>query len=190
MSSVSHTPPFIITPYTGPGTTAGNQPPATPPDQQPYIVAPFNQIIAAKHQGLKTAKRTALTTDCGAQGNEKRPPMARRRALKTIQINATVAGDNILIPGIAGIKQIFEMVLWNVSAQNLILQQGPSGAASTITLFQIPGMPATFGLFLGFNGSFEQPHFEIDNNQPFVLNLSAGTQVTGFIRYRIIAGQA
>ena len=53
-----------------------------------------------------------------------------------------------------------------------------------ITLLDLVNFPALTGFLLGFNGNFEQPHWEIDNGQPLVLNLSAGTQVTGFIRYR------
>ena len=100
-----------------------------------------------------------------------------RKQLKLIQINALLVGDNIIIPASAGVKQIFEMVMWNVAAQTIIWQQGLTSGGTPIVQTKFTGFPALTGFVLGFNGSFEMPHWEIDNLQPLVLNLSVGTEV-------------
>jgi len=163
-------------------------PPSTTVAQQPLIQNPFNQLLAQKHAGLATAKRYALGTVCDPSGQPQPPTGASlRRQLKFIQINAQVTGDNVLIPQFSGRKQIYEVVIWNAASQTLLFQQGVTGN-NPIPLFNIPGMPGNVGFTLGFNGNFDMPHWEVDNNQPLVLNLSAGSQVTGFIRYRIDNG--
>lgn len=157
---------------------------------QPYIPNPYNQILAQKHTLVRGAVRTARGTVCDANGHPLPVSAAKRRnQLKLIQINAASAGDNIVIPALAGVKQIFELVMWNVTGQTVQWQQGLTSAGA-ITQMRITDMPSLFGFNLGFNGSWEQPHWEIDNGQPLVLNLSVGTQVDGFIRYRVQNGSA
>jgi hypothetical protein len=101
-------------------------------------------------------------------------------------INANIAGDTALIPTLSGKKLIYEIVLWNVTAQTIAFYQGPS--ASGILLLRLTGFPSLTGFTLGFNGNFSQPHFEVDAGQQFVLNLANATQVDGFIRYSIGGG--
>ena len=156
-----------------------------------YIANPYNQILAQKHGQLSRAIRYALSTNCDpATGEPKLTRAQMRKQLKTIQVNATAAGDNIIIPALAGIKDIYELVMWNVTAQDLIWQQGTTNSANPDNPFAaLPSsLPNTSGFTLGFNGNFEMAHWEIDNGQVLVLNLSAGTQVTGFIRYRVRNG--
>lgn len=149
------------------------------------IPNPWNAKLAEKHVGLANAVRYALGTVCDP--TTRKPPSggAGRRQLKLIQINALAAGDNVIIPALAGVKEIFEVFMWNVAAQDIIWQQGMTGAANTFTINQLPAFPATSGFVLGMSTRWDMPHWEIDNNQPLVLNLSVGTQVTGFIRYRV-----
>ena len=140
---------------------------------------------------MRNAQRVTLPTNCDpVTGEPQIPRAALNRQLKFIQVNATLAGDNIVIPPLAGIKQIFEIVLWNVAAQTLRLTQGAANSANGLTLLQLTNFPALAGLTLGFNGSFDQPHWELDNGQPLVLNLGGGTQVDGFVRYRVKNGTA
>jgi hypothetical protein len=148
---------------------------------------PYNEALAQKHVALKKTFRFALGTLCDPTT---RKPVAGsgRRQLKHIQINATVAGDNIIIPALAGNKDILELFMWNVTAQDLVWQQGETASGNNIILAQLPSFPATSGFVLGMSAQWDMPHWEIDNNQPLVLNLSAGTQVTGFIRYRVQNG--
>lgn len=152
------------------------------------IPNPWNSLLAQKHAGLANAERYQIGTLCDPTGNPIPPSgPSLRKQLKTIQINATLAGDNIIIPALAGEKAILEVVMWNTAAQDLRWQQGASGD-TPITLLDLPGFPATTGLTLGFNGNFDESHWDVDNNQPLVLKTSAGSQVTGFIRYRIVSG--
>jgi hypothetical protein len=152
------------------------------------IPNPYNQILAQKHGQLQRASRVALGTQCDPQGQPVVSKTALRRLLKTIQINATVAGDNIVIPALAGVKQIYEVVIWNVAAQDLTFQQSSTLSANSITLLDLPSFPATTGFTLGFNGNWDMSHWDIDNNQPLILKLGTGTKVTGFIRYRVANG--
>lgn len=155
---------------------------------QLYIDKAWNQILAQKHVQARGAVRMALGTVCDAQGKPKLAKAALRRQLKFIQINVSGVGDHIIIPaGQAGAKQIFEVVLWNVGAQTLRFTQGTTGT-NPITLLQLTTFPALTGFTLGFNGSWDMPHWEIDNGQPLILNTDGGTQVDGFVRYRVQNG--
>lgn len=158
----------------------------TPP--QSLIPAPFNQVLAQKHSLLRNAVRFAIGTVCGPGGTPVAPTVKPRTTLKTIPFNIANAGDNIIIPALAGVKQIYEFVFWNVAAQDVFIQQGTTGSASFLPLLPLPSFPATTGITLGFNGNFDQSHWDIDNGQPFVINLANGTQATGFIRYRVANG--
>ena len=152
------------------------------------IPNPYNQILAQKHGQVQRAFRFALGTLCDTSGQPIVSKTALRKLLKTIQINATAAGDNVVIPALAGVKQIYEVVLWNVAGQDITFQQASSTSNNSITLLALPGFPATTGFTLGFNGNWDMSHWDIDNNQPLILKLGGGTQVTGFIRYRVANG--
>lgn len=156
--------------------------------QAGIILNPYNEVLAQKHAQLRRAVRFALSPTCDPQTMQpKLSGVQLRRQLRTIQIDASTAGDNTLIPATAGVKQIYELVLWNVAAQTLIFRQGTS---SGFRVLRLTDFPALTGFTLGFNGSFDQPHWEIDNGQPLILNLAASTQVDGFIRYRVQNGTA
>lgn len=151
------------------------------------ITTPYNQILAQKHGMIRRALRYALAPMCDPSTGEPRMTKAQlRRQLRTVPIVALTLGDNILIPaGIAGAKEIFELVLWNVTAQTIALQQGLTAGGNAVPWFRLTDFPDKNGYTLGFNGSFEQPHFEVDNLQPLVMNLQNGTEVDGFLRYRV-----
>lgn len=155
------------------------------------IANPYNQVLAEKHGMMVRAVRFALTTQCARDVNGQ-PVLSGpqlRRQLKTVQINTAAAGDSIVIPALAGIKQVYEFFLWNVAAQTIIVQQGGTGTSQRIQLMRLTGFPALTGFTLGFNGNFEQPHWEIDNGQSLVI-VGAGTQIDGFVRYRVANGTA
>jgi len=153
-----------------------------------YVPNPGNLILSQKHGQLKGAYRFAMSTVCDPQTKQPRLTGRQlRRQLKTIQIDAAVAGDNIIIPVSGGAKQIYEVFLWNVTQQTIQFQQGTTGDHS-IRLLRVTDCPSLFGVVLGFNGNFDQPHWELDNSQPLILNLQNGTQCDGFIRYRVQNG--
>jgi hypothetical protein len=142
----------------------------------------WNPVLSERKDVLARAYRHPISPGCDLP-DPSSTALQRRSSLLSVPINATAAGDYPLISTLIGRKLIYELVLWNVAAQNLALYQGPS--ATGILLLQLPSFPATTGLTLGFNGNWEQTHFDIDAGQPFILNLQNATQVTGFLRYRI-----
>jgi hypothetical protein len=154
----------------------------------PLTPNPYNATLAQKHVGLANVYRYALATVCDPTTMRPAAASSGRRQLKHIQINATAAGDNIVIPALAGAKEIMELFMWNVAAQDIVWQQGETASANPIVLTRLPSFPATSGFVLGMSAQWDMPHWEIDNNQPLVVNLSVGTAVTGFIRYRVANG--
>lgn len=143
---------------------------------------PYNTTLQQRKDALAIAYRHPITPGCDLPTPES-TAVQRRSSLLRVPINANAAGDYQLISTLIGEKLIYEIFLWNVTAQNLALYQGPS--AGGILLLALPSFPSASGLTLGFNGNFEMPHFEIDAGQAFVLNLQNATQVTGFVNYRI-----
>ncbi len=153
------------------------------------LMSPFNQALQTKREQLARAVRYAITPACNPiTGVPQLTPNQLRRQLISIPIIASIAGDNALIPTTSGQLLIYEVVLWNSSAAaiNMALYQGPS--AIGVLLLPISNFPATTGFTLGFNGSFEQPHFEIDTGQELILNLSTTGPVQGMIRYKVANG--
>lgn len=153
-----------------------------------------NGILRARAALLKQARRTALYPGCvadeslqasaAASGDATSPAPRKNWHLRRVPINISTAGDNALISTLIGQKNIYEMFLWTAGGANsLTLSQGPS--ATGILLLTVPNVPATTGIFLGFNGNFDQPHWEIDPGNVLTLNLSAATQVTGFLVYAV-----
>ncbi len=155
----------------------------------PTLNNPWNRMLQARRVSLANASRSAITP-ANCQPAIASSPAAverqQRSQLLSVPVLALAAGDNQLIPTLTGKKLIYEVVLWNVGAQTLAFWQGPS--ASGILLTKFTNFPALTGFTLGFNGNFAMPHWEIDSGQPLVLNLSAGTEVDGFIRYKISSG--
>jgi len=142
----------------------------------------FNEILRDRAAALKKAYRHPIFPGCDLK-DPKSTPLQRRASLLHVPFDFSGAGDNQLISTLTGKKLIYEILIWNVVAQDLALYQGPS--ASGILLLPWPSVPNTTGLTLGFSGNFEQPHFEIDAGQTFVLNLQNATRVTGFVKYRV-----
>jgi hypothetical protein len=145
-------------------------------------VNPFNSMLRERAQLLTQAYRHPIYPGCTLDPPEA-TPLQRRASLLTVPIIAGTAGDTQLISTLIGRKLIYEVVLWNVAAQNLAFYQGTS--ATGILLLRLTAFPATTGFVLGFNGNFDQAHWEIDAGQPLTLNLQNSTEVDGFIRYRV-----
>lgn len=157
------------------------------PIDDDVINRPFNAILRQKHQQIRGAVRFALSTVCDPNGKPLRNAVLRKQLLR-VQINASTTGDTILIPaGVGGLKQIYEMVVWNVTGQTLTFQQGFT-ASNPIVQLRLTDFPDATGYTMGFCGSFDFPHWEIDNGSPLVLHIDGGTQVDGFIVYRVQNG--
>lgn len=149
----------------------------------------YNEVLGQKHGQARGAIRFAWSTNLKLDhsGDPILTRAQRRLQLRTIQINVNTIGQNIIIPPISGTKEIFELFMWNVGAQTLIWQQGTVGGF-VLPLLQLTDYPALTQLSLPFNGSFEQPHWLLDNNAPLVLVTAAATQIDGYIRYRVNNG--
>jgi hypothetical protein len=152
-------------------------------------VNPFNQALDKRRGMLARAVRYALTPNCNpVSGAPNLTPQQALKQLLSIPINATIAGDNPLIPTTSDPILVYELFLWNSSAAPIdwALYQGPS--ANGILLLPVSNFPPTTGLFMGFNGNWEMPHFTIDTGQPFILNQSTTGPTQGFIKYKIQNG--
>ncbi len=109
-------------------------------------------------------------------------PNANNAEVNHIIISAAAAGDNTLISPPGQSLEILELFLLNnVGAQTLILKDG-----ALVPLVQMSAAAIGAGYFFGFSGT-GQPHFKVSAGNPLVLNLSVGSQVDGFVKYRIAA---
>lgn len=153
-----------------------------------------NAALADRRAQLKRAVRTALFPGCsipvsgsagpGSSGDAGTSAAAPNWHLRRVPFDVSTSGDNVLISTLTGQKNIYEIFIWTAGGTNDVnLYQGPS--ATGILLLPVPNFPGQTGLFLGFNGNFDQPHFEIDAGNTLVLNLSAATRVTGLIVYAV-----
>lgn len=125
--------------------------------------------IASELAALQTARRAPTAAAAAA--------LLSGEMIHSV-ITANSAGNNILIPAGQRIA-VMEIFLWNAAgAQTLILQDGVT------PLNRLTGMPAGSGLMFGFAGNGE-PHFRIAAGNAFLLNLSVGTLVDGFVKYRL-----
>ncbi len=107
-------------------------------------------------------------------------PTATSAEVNHIIISAAAAGDNTLISPPGQPLEIMELVLLNnVGAQTIILKDG-----ALVPLVQMTSAAAGAGYFFGFAAN-NQPHFRVSAGNALVLNLSVGSQVDGFVKYRI-----
>jgi hypothetical protein len=98
-------------------------------------------------------------------------------------ISNSASGDNSVITGFSNSQvtcctiAIYELMLWTGGGANTVIIKSGTGS----TLFTWESAPIACGLFLL---KTDQPHFVTVLGQAFVLNLSAATTVTGYVRYR------
>jgi hypothetical protein len=99
-------------------------------------------------------------------------------------IRASSNGDNTLIQAPRGRIAIYKLALWNPSAiVNIQLWDGASSSAFAKLLYELDSVPLAMGLTEGYS---PDPHFIIREGNPFVLNLSQATTISGYLKYRII----
>jgi hypothetical protein len=97
-----------------------------------------------------------------------------------VPIFANAAGDNTIIPSPNRPILIMELFLWNaVGAQTWQIKDG-----AVQLLVQQANVPVSGGLMLGLTGN-GAPHFKVSQGNSFVLNLSAGTEVDGYVKYKL-----
>lgn len=95
-----------------------------------------------------------------------------------LQFDVSDVGDNIIVAGSgSGKLNIYQLDLWNVAQQTIQFFRGSVSLRGAFTDF--PAL-SQYGLALQ-----DKPHFTCLPGQPFIIRLSGGTPVTGFIKYRL-----
>ena len=123
--------------------------------------------LASRTAALRIAQRIAPAT---APGDD----------IIHVLIFANAAGNNIVVPSPNRAFDVLEIKIWNgVGAQTVQIKDG-----TLVVLDQMTNMPAPFAYFGGFSGN-GQPHYRISNGNPLILNLSLGSQIDGFVKYRL-----
>jgi hypothetical protein len=129
-------------------------------------------------EGAVNEHDITLAADLVAASRAVRTPQSSDPVMVALPIDITTLGDNIVIFGAGSSRiTIYELDLWNVSSQTIKLLDGANALRGPYT-----NLPDTTGVYLGHTG---RPHFQLSPGQPFIINLSAGTQVTGYVRYRL-----
>ena len=101
-------------------------------------------------------------------------------SLFRVAFDISTVGDNTIIPGNTGLGKIsiYQLDLWNATAaQDIGLKDGPNPLRGTLANF-----PAQMGYALTFQDAY---HFQLTPGNSFVINISGGTRLTGFVRYRM-----
>lgn len=89
------------------------------------------------------------------------------------------AGQGIIVPGIAGkIVEVWELFLFNTAEQDLHFKDAGTRSLSG----PMAAFGAKSGFFLPYTGS---PHWELNPGSSLTLDVSVGTQVSGFVLYRL-----
>lgn len=95
-------------------------------------------------------------------------------------ININTSGDNTILSAVAGVTyKIYDLVLFNgvATAQVVVVKDAAGGnSLATLTLPLAVGQPVTIT-------NDVVPQWLTQQAGAFVLNLSAATQVTGFVQY-------
>ena len=93
-------------------------------------------------------------------------------------INVATAATHTIIQGTPGARiDIYELMIWNVAAQDFEYYDGADSLSGPLDSF-----PAESGLFLPNVG---EARFRLQPGNSFNLQLSAATQVSGHVLYRV-----
>jgi hypothetical protein len=104
---------------------------------------------------------------------------ALKSPAKNQPFNVGAAGDNVLIAGTPGYRiAVHQLTLWNTGQQHIRLLDRDIDLQGPLTDF-----PANTGYMLPYQ---DEPHFVLIDGNPLVANLSAGSALTGFIKYRLL----
>lgn len=98
-----------------------------------------------------------------------------------VRISLAAIGSHTLVQGVLGSRiAVYEFLLWNVAEQDLELLNGSDSLTGPLETF-----PAQSGMYLPNVG---EPHFDLDTGNSLIFSLSAATQVSGFLLYRMVSG--
>ena len=106
-------------------------------------------------------------------------PALSSAGFQRASIDTAAAGDSVIVAARPGLAVcVYEMVFWNAAAKTVQFWSNPAGT-------QIDGdyvLPVNVGFVLDEQSSF--PRFCTVSGQSFVINLSAATQLTGWVHFR------
>ena len=106
-------------------------------------------------------------------------PALSSAGFQRASIDTAAAGDSVIAAARPGLAVcVYEMVFWNAAAKTVQFWSNPAGT-------QIDGdyiLPVNVGFVLDEQSSF--PRFCTVSGQSFVINLSAATQLTGWVHFR------
>lgn len=128
----------------------------------------FNAALNLDFQLARLAKR-----DQGSQSAKLEPVMNH----VPFQILGA-PGDYVVVAGTPAARiTIYELDIWNVALQTITLMDGPDRLRGPLT-----GFPASSGRGWEDTG---KPHFQCSPGRDFIINLSAGTEVSGYVKYKM-----
>ena len=128
----------------------------------------YNQALNLDFQLALRARR-----DQGSQARDPGPVMNH----VPFQI-VGAPGDYIVVAGSPAARiTIYELDLWNVEQQTITLLDGPDCLRGPLTNF-----PALAGTKWDNTG---KPHFQLSPGRDFKINLSAGSEVSGYVKYKM-----
>lgn len=176
----------------------------------PYIVVEPGQLKVQIHSLNNAAKRTQLAlyfaippavaeADAGNQTLAAEDALARgakreradlyRQAgaldpldlpAQPMALDFAAIGDNILVPGTEGYRiAIYALELQAAGAVTVTLKNGAKAVRGPLTF-------AGAGGWTREAAPPKEPHWVCDYGQPFIATLSAGVQVTGDLKYRML----
>ena len=106
-------------------------------------------------------------------------PIAASTNYRLANIDINAAGDSTIVAARAGFECcIFELSWWNAVAKTI---QHKSGAATVLQGDYV--MPNNSGLMLDVSAA-QAPHFCTAAGDAFIINLSAATQLSGWVLFR------
>jgi hypothetical protein len=142
----------------------------------------YNQLImdelGAAARALRDVGANSVATN--GQGNSSNDQSGGQGSNTLIRVPFDIAsvGDNTIIQGnSAGRITIYQLDLWNVSQQSIQLKAG-----ATLLRGILANFPSQTGYGLAPGAKY---HFQLQPGEPFIINLSAGTQTTGFVSYQM-----
>jgi len=150
--------------------------PATPSGAPAPVEAPVSDLELAMALATRGANPSGPAEPLGPLAS---PSMQEALSYDPVQVSFDISatGDNVIVPAAFGYRiAVYEVSIWNTVQQDISIKNG-----STV-LKALPGFPAQAGYVLTLN---QAPHWKLDYNQPFIINLSAG-RLTGFLKYRML----
>lgn len=158
-------------------TTPTPAAPGTAVDRAARLIA-LQWSLAEHVQRTVRAPAAAGQQGTGGYGSDS---LAMERTPTHQPFDISAVGDNVVIPAAAGYHiAIYALQIWNTATQDVRFRDGVAGNDLVGPLINFPGSMGN-----GYQLQNE-PHFVTSKGSPFVINLSAGGRLTGYVKYRML----